>query len=73
MGRLVLVGGALPVVCLVAFAVLLIATSRRLLHPPDVGADAKEAVDSQRKTAVGILVRINRIPDMFSHLPSAMI
>ncbi len=40
-------------------------TSRRLLHPPDVGAEAKEVVDPdlEQKTAVGMVIRSNQFPD----------
>ena len=41
------------------------ATSRRLLHPPDVGAEAKDVVDPdfEQKTAVGMVIRSDQFPD----------
>ncbi len=64
--RLVLVGGFLPVCCLAAAGALLHATSRRLLHPPDVGAEAKDVVDPdmEQKMAVGMVIRSDQFPDM---------
>src|SRR5208282_5571675 len=41
-GRLVMIGCILPIGCLAASVALLRATSQRLLHPPDVGAEAKD-------------------------------
>jgi ABC-type transport system involved in multi-copper enzyme maturation permease subunit len=40
-------------------------TSRRLLHPPDVGSEAKEVVDPEleQKTAVGLVIRNDQFPD----------
>src|SRR5262249_8380466 len=35
----------LPIIALVVCGVLFVATSRRLLHPPDVGSEGKEVVD----------------------------
>jgi len=64
-GRLIVIGGALPVACLMASAALLRATSRRLLFPPDVGADAKDVVDPdfEQKLAVGMVIRSDQFPD----------
>ena len=41
------------------------ATSRRLLHPPDVGAEAKEVVDPdlEQRKAVGMVIRSDQFPD----------
>ncbi len=63
--RLVLVGGILPICCLAAAGALLKATSRRLLHPPDVGAEAKDVVDPdmEQKMAVGMVIRSDQFPD----------
>ena len=40
-------------------------TSRRLLHPPDVGAEAKDVVDPdmEQKMAVGMVIRSDQFPD----------
>ena len=64
-GRLVMIGGVLPIGCLAASAALLRATSRRLLHPPDVGAEAKDVVDPdfEQKMAVGMVIRSDQFPD----------
>jgi ABC-type transport system involved in multi-copper enzyme maturation permease subunit len=64
-GRLVLVGGVLPIGCLAVAVALLRVTSRRLLHPPDVGADAKDVVDPdfEQKMAVGMVIRSDQFPD----------
>ena len=64
-GRLVLVGGVLPIGCLAAAVALLRVTSRRLLHPPDVGAEAKDVVDPdfEQKMAVGMVIRSDQFPD----------
>ena len=64
-GRLVVIGGVLPFGCLAASAGLLRATSRRLLHPPDVGAEAKDVVDPdfEQKMAVGMVIRSDQFPD----------
>ncbi len=63
--RLVVIGGVLPMGCLVAAAMLLISTSRRLLRPPDVGAEAKDVVDPdfEQKMAVGMVIRSDQFPD----------
>jgi ABC-type transport system involved in multi-copper enzyme maturation permease subunit len=63
--RLVIVGGIMPVGCLAAAGVLLQATSRRLLHPPDVGAEAKDVIDAdyEQKKAVGMVIRSDQFPD----------
>ena len=63
--RLATIGVMLPAGCLAATAVLLIATSRRLLLPPDVGAEAGDAVDPdlEQRTAVGMVIRSSRFPD----------
>ena len=60
-----MIGGVLPVGCLVAAAALLRTTSRRLLHPPDVGAEAKDVVDPdfEQKMAVGMVIRSDQFPD----------
>jgi ABC-type transport system involved in multi-copper enzyme maturation permease subunit len=63
--RMVMIGGVLPACCLAASVALLRATSRRLLHPPDVGAEAKDVVDPdfEQKTAVGMIIRNDQFPD----------
>ena len=63
--QFVMIGGVLPVACLAAAAALLSTTSRRLLHPPDVGAEAKDVVDPdfEQKMAVGMVIRSDQFPD----------
>lgn len=45
--------------------VLLVAISRRLMHPPDVGAEAEEVVDleEEQRDAVGMVIRHDQFPD----------
>ena len=73
--RMFLVGGFLPICCLVAAGVLLVVTSRRLLHPPDVGAEAKDVVDPdmEQKMAVGMVIRSDQFPDKLFAPPEAAI
>jgi ABC-type transport system involved in multi-copper enzyme maturation permease subunit len=63
--RLVLTGGILPVLCGLICTFLCIATTRRLLHPPDVGSEGKEVVDIEREaeTAVGMIIQPDQLPD----------
>jgi ABC-type transport system involved in multi-copper enzyme maturation permease subunit len=63
--RLVMLGLFFPAGCAAACAVLFGATCRRLLHPPDVGAEAKEVVDPdlEQRTAVGMVIRSDQFPD----------
>ncbi len=63
--RLWTLGGVFPVGCLVLCAAMFAATSRRLLHPPDVGSEAKDVVDPEleQKTAVGMVIRSDQFPD----------
>ena len=65
-GRLVMLGGILPLGCLVLSGIIFASTSRRLLHPPDIGAEANDAVDAEleQKTAVGMVIRSDQFPDM---------
>jgi ABC-type transport system involved in multi-copper enzyme maturation permease subunit len=63
--RLMLLTFFFPAGCIAVCAVLFYKISRRLLHPPDVGAEAKEVVDpdQEQKTAVGMIIRSNQFPD----------
>lgn len=63
--RLILLSFIFPAGCIAVCSVLFIKTSRRLLNPPDVGAEAKEVVDPdiEQKTAVGMVIRSNQFPD----------
>ncbi|MEN6449324.1 MAG: ABC transporter permease, partial [Thermoguttaceae bacterium] len=63
--RLVALAFVIPTGCAALCGVLLTATSRRLLHPPDVGAEAKEVVDPdlEQRAAVGMVIRSDQFPD----------
>jgi ABC-type transport system involved in multi-copper enzyme maturation permease subunit len=63
--RLVILAGVFPAFCLAVCGVLFVATSRRLLHPPDVGSEARDVVDPEleQKTAVGMVIRSDQFPD----------
>ena len=63
--RLLLLTAVFPAACALICGVLFYNTSRRLLHPPDVGAEAKDVVDPvlEQKTAVGMVIRSNQFPD----------
>jgi len=63
--RLAVLVVVFPCVCLVVCYSLLQATARRLMHPPDVGADAKEVVDleQEQREAVGMVIRSDQFPD----------
>ena len=63
--RLVVLAVVTPAGCAVVCAALFAATTRRLLHPPDVGAEAMEVVDPEleQKKAVGMVIRSDQFPD----------
>ena len=63
--RLVVTLSVLPAFALLAGGLLFFATSRRLLHPPDVGSEGKEVVDleNEAKTAVGLVIQPDQFPD----------
>jgi len=63
--RLGVLVGLVPAMCLAVCVGLLIATSSRLLHPPDVGSEAREAVDleEEQREAVGMVIRRDQFPD----------
>jgi ABC-type transport system involved in multi-copper enzyme maturation permease subunit len=65
MFRLVLLTAVVPAGSVAVCATLLQAVSRRLLYPPDVGAEAKDVVDPDREqqNAVGMVIRSNQFPD----------
>ena len=54
-----------PAGCAAVWVVLMKATTARLLHPPDVGSDAKEVidVDEEQREAVGMVIRSDQFPD----------
>ncbi len=63
--RLMLLLTAMPLGTLVICGALLAATSRRLLHPPDVGSEGNEVVDldTEQNQAVGMVIRSDQFPD----------
>jgi len=63
--RMVVLGVFCPIGCAAVCAALTAATSRRLLHPPDLGSEAKEVVDPdlEQQRAVGMVIRSDRFPD----------
>ncbi len=54
-----------PLGCAAICALLFITTSRRLLHPPDVGSEGKEVVDEvqELRQAVGLVIHRDQFPD----------
>lgn len=63
--RLVVLGVFCPAGCAALCATLAAATSRRLLHLPELGSEAKEVVDPdlEQQQAVGMVIRSDRFPD----------
>jgi ABC-type transport system involved in multi-copper enzyme maturation permease subunit len=54
-----------PGVAIAVIAMLFGATSRRLMHPPDVGSEGKEVVDTEMEMqqAVGLVIQRGQFPD----------
>ncbi|MBN2473687.1 MAG: ABC transporter permease subunit [Pirellulales bacterium] len=63
--RLWMLAVVFPAACTVVCGMLFAATTRRLLHPPDVGSEAQDVVDpeQEQKTAVGMVIRSDQFPD----------
>ncbi|NLX98170.1 MAG: ABC transporter permease subunit, partial [Rhodopirellula sp.] len=63
--RLALLLVIVPAGALAISAILMQAISRRLMHPPDVGAEAQEVVDldQEQRDAVGMVIRSDQFPD----------
>jgi len=63
--RLILTLTLMPTICGAICAALFINTSRRLLHPPDVGSEGKEVVDIEEEAqhAVGLVIQRDQFPD----------
>ncbi len=63
--RLFLTIAVLPALALAVCVVLFANTSRRMLHPPDVGSEGKEVVDleSEARQAVGLIIQRDQFPD----------
>jgi len=64
--RLVMLSAVFPAGCLVVCGLLFAATGRRLLHPPDLGAEAQDVIDpgQEQRTAVGMVIRSDQFPDL---------
>jgi len=62
---LVVLAGVVPVGCAVVCGLLMATISRRLMYPPDVGAEAEEVVDleEEQREAVGMVIRSDQFPD----------
>ncbi|MEK6247689.1 MAG: ABC transporter permease subunit, partial [Planctomycetales bacterium] len=63
--RLVLAVTIFPAFSAVLIGILFSATSRRLMHPPDVGSEGKDVIDIEREmeTAVGMVIQSDQFPD----------
>lgn len=63
--RLVVSVTVLPAGAALLCSGLFMATSRRLLHPPDVGSEGKEVVDEEQelRRAVGLVIQRDHFPD----------
>ncbi len=63
--RLRLTLTVLPVISAAIIFGLMMATSSRLLHPPDVGSEGKEVVDLEQEAqqAVGLVIQPDQFPD----------
>jgi ABC-type transport system involved in multi-copper enzyme maturation permease subunit len=63
--RLVILTFIIPAGCAIVCIILFVAVTRRLLHPPDVGAEAQEVVDPdlEQRQAMGMVIRSDQFPD----------
>ncbi len=63
--RLIVSMTVLPAGAALLCSGLFMATSRRLLHPPDVGSEGKEVVDEEQELrhAVGLVIQRDHFPD----------
>ena len=63
--RLTVLAGFVPIGCAVFCGMLMVMVSRRLMHPPDVGAEAQEVVDleEEQREAIGMVIRSDQFPD----------
>jgi ABC-type transport system involved in multi-copper enzyme maturation permease subunit len=63
--RLVVLSLVFPAGCLAVSGILARLVGRRLMHPPDVGAEAQEAIDldDEQREAVGMIIRNDHFPD----------
>ena len=63
--RLIFTVTVLPAFCAAICVALFVASSARLLHPPDVGSEGKEVVDleEEAETAIGLVIQRDQFPD----------
>ncbi len=63
--RLFLSVTVLPGICATICILLFANTSRRMLHPPDMGSEGKEVVDLEAEShqAVGLIIQRDQFPD----------
>ena len=63
--HVVVLSGVVPGLCLLLCIAMFTTTTGRLLHPPDVGAEAKDVIDpeQEQKSAVGMVIRSDQFPD----------
>ena len=63
--RLTVLAGFVPAGCAVVCVALMVVVCRRLMHPPDVGAEAEEVVDleEEQREAIGMVIRSDQFPD----------
>jgi ABC-type transport system involved in multi-copper enzyme maturation permease subunit len=63
--RLYLLVTVLPGLCVAICLVLFSATTKRLLHPPDVGSEGNEVIDIEEEAqqAVGLVIQRDQFPD----------
>ncbi len=63
--RLYLAVTVLPGICVAIVLSLFSSTTRRLLHPPDVGSEGNEVVDLEEEAhqAVGLVIQRDQFPD----------
>jgi len=69
--RLIMLAFVIPIGCLGVCTALFKVTSRRLLHPPDVGAEAQDVLDPdlEQKVVMGMIIRRDRFPDKLFVMP----
>ena len=66
LARLWMLGVFFPAACVGACVALMRKLNARLMHPPDVGAEAQEAMDleEEQREAVGMVIRSDQFPDL---------
>ena len=62
---LLILGLFFPVACAAVCVALMRSLTARLMHPPDVGAEAQDVVDldEEQREAVGMVIRSDQFPD----------